>query len=311
MFVPLGIGSHVDHQLVFEAGRCLASQGVKVYAYEDCPYAIHTPEGQRTRLAALDGKVGEPVLVPIAETLEQRLEAIACYESQVPVIFRFTHDFRRAVAISHKMSVVSSARPNASGPYHKWASAKSGGLVSRARRPYSLLPIVMRWCLPEPGVSSILGPGHQEEAIMARTILTDNGIPIPDIFKIPDHIRFDLYGKESLQDPDHPGSKIIDHSEHSGRITSVSPALQAVFTNTVTGESLTFNITGAMHTTVEDGITTTKATGHNLLGDLLVPELVLTTGNFTYSFEEGNPTPSPLTGHGHKFALLDLLMPII
>src|SRR3712207_6378213 len=97
VFVPLGIGSHVDHQLVFEAGRYLASQEVEVYAYEDCPYAIHTPEGRRTRLAALDGKVGESVLVPITETLEQRLEAIAYYASQVPVIFRFTQDFRGAV----------------------------------------------------------------------------------------------------------------------------------------------------------------------------------------------------------------------
>ena len=29
--------------------------------------------------------------------MEQRLEAIACYRSQVPVIFRFTQDFRGAV----------------------------------------------------------------------------------------------------------------------------------------------------------------------------------------------------------------------
>ena len=41
--------------------------------------------------------MGEPLLVPIADTLAQRLEAIACYRSQVPVIFRFTQDFRRAV----------------------------------------------------------------------------------------------------------------------------------------------------------------------------------------------------------------------
>lgn len=97
VFVPLGTGSHVDHQLVFETGRCLAAQGIEVYAYEDYPYAIHTPEGRRTRLATLDGQVGDPVLVPIAATLEQRLEAIACYASQVPVIFRFTQDFRGAV----------------------------------------------------------------------------------------------------------------------------------------------------------------------------------------------------------------------
>jgi LmbE family N-acetylglucosaminyl deacetylase len=43
--------------------------------------------------------VDEPVLVHIADTLEQRLEAIACYASQVPVIFRFTQDFRDAVTV--------------------------------------------------------------------------------------------------------------------------------------------------------------------------------------------------------------------
>lgn len=97
VFVPLGVGSHVDHQLVFEAGRRLAAQGTEVYAYEDCPYAIHTPAGVRARLTALGDTVGKAVSVPIASTLEQRLEAIACYRSQVPVIFRFTDDFRQAV----------------------------------------------------------------------------------------------------------------------------------------------------------------------------------------------------------------------
>ncbi|MBQ0820758.1 PIG-L family deacetylase [Microvirga sp. HBU67558] len=98
VFVPLGVGSHVDHQLVFEAGRRLAAQGAQVFAYEDCPYAIHSPAGVAARLAALGGAVGEPVLVPIGDALEKRLDAIACYRSQVPVIFRFTADFRRAVA---------------------------------------------------------------------------------------------------------------------------------------------------------------------------------------------------------------------
>jgi LmbE family N-acetylglucosaminyl deacetylase len=97
VFVPLGVGSHVDHQLVFEAGRHLASQGAHVYAYEDCPYAIHTPAGVAARLTALGDTVGEPLLVPVGDTLERRLESIACYKSQVPVIFRFTTDFRSAV----------------------------------------------------------------------------------------------------------------------------------------------------------------------------------------------------------------------
>jgi len=97
VFVPLGIGSHVDHQLVFEAGRHFASQGAEVYAYEDCPYAIHTPAGVYARLATLGDAVGEPVIAPIGTALDKRIESIACYRSQVPVIFRFTTDFKRTV----------------------------------------------------------------------------------------------------------------------------------------------------------------------------------------------------------------------
>ena len=98
VFVPLGVGSHVDHQLVFEAGRHLASQDVEVYAYEDCPYAIHTPAGVEARLSALGDAVGEPIIVPIGDMLEERIRSIACYRSQVPVIFRFTTDFKSTVA---------------------------------------------------------------------------------------------------------------------------------------------------------------------------------------------------------------------
>jgi LmbE family N-acetylglucosaminyl deacetylase len=97
VFVPLGIGSHVDHQLVFEAGRHLAAAGVAVYAYEDCPYAIHTPAGLDARLAQVEGCLGSPVAVDIEATLQRRIAAIACYSSQVPVIFRFTDDVAGAV----------------------------------------------------------------------------------------------------------------------------------------------------------------------------------------------------------------------
>lgn len=98
VFVPLGVGSHVDHQLVFEAGRRLAGKGIEVYAYEDCPYAIHTPAGVEARLDRLGDAIGRPLIVPIGHGLEKRIEAIACYRSQVPVIFRFTADFRGTVA---------------------------------------------------------------------------------------------------------------------------------------------------------------------------------------------------------------------
>jgi LmbE family N-acetylglucosaminyl deacetylase len=98
VYVPLGVGNHVDHQLTFAAGQLLAAQGIPVFAYEDCPYAMHTPAGVEQRLAMLAGQVGDSVLVPTGSVLDRRIAAIAAYTTQVPVIFRFTDDMADTVA---------------------------------------------------------------------------------------------------------------------------------------------------------------------------------------------------------------------
>ncbi|MBV9357917.1 MAG: PIG-L family deacetylase [Chloroflexi bacterium] len=98
VFVPLAAGRHVDHQLAFMAGRLLASRAVQVYAYEDCPYVIHTPTALETRLMELAAVIGLPEYVPIGGVMERRIAAIEAYASQVPVIFRFTDDVRGTLA---------------------------------------------------------------------------------------------------------------------------------------------------------------------------------------------------------------------
>ena len=98
VFVPLGIGEHVDHQIMFAVGRVLAERGVRVLAYEDCPYAIHTPAGVDRRLGEVAGEIGPPMPVAIGTTLARRIKAIFAYRSQVPVIFRFTTDVSGAVS---------------------------------------------------------------------------------------------------------------------------------------------------------------------------------------------------------------------
>lgn len=86
IFVPLGAGDHVDHQLAFELGRCFARNGVEVWAYEDCPYIIHTPERHARRLKQVGNAVCQPDEVPVGDLLDSRIAAIACYKSQLPVI---------------------------------------------------------------------------------------------------------------------------------------------------------------------------------------------------------------------------------
>lgn len=136
---------------------------------------------------------------------------------------------------------------------------------------------------------------------MPRTLLFVVDRETLDFFGIPDEITLEIWGKKSLEDTG--GTKTI-HTKNQD--ITISPALQAVFTNTDTYESLTFGITGASHTTGN----TTKATGHNLLGDLYDRELVLTKGSFTYSFD-GQGNPSPLTGHGQEIPLIEFLLPIL
>lgn len=98
VYVPLAIGGHVDHQITFAAGQLLAARGITVFAFEDCLYAIHSPQGVAPRLSALAGQIGPATLVAIEETLNRRIAAIAAYTTQVPVIFRFTTDMPGAVA---------------------------------------------------------------------------------------------------------------------------------------------------------------------------------------------------------------------
>lgn len=89
LYVPLGAGNHVDHQLVRRVGQLAAEAGVSALAYEDYPYA-GDPGGadEVVRLAAHLSRQG-PVLQRLTPSeLERRLAAIACYPSQLPVIFR-------------------------------------------------------------------------------------------------------------------------------------------------------------------------------------------------------------------------------
>ena len=100
LYVPLAVGNHVDHQVVYRVGRLVAAPGSRrarrVLAYEDYPYAALGDELAR-RLAVVGGEVGEAEVVPIGPALARRIAAIEAYRSQLPVIFRFTDDTRRAI----------------------------------------------------------------------------------------------------------------------------------------------------------------------------------------------------------------------
>ncbi|MDQ2808038.1 MAG: PIG-L family deacetylase [Chloroflexota bacterium] len=90
IYAPLGLGRHVDHQIVFQAARHLAGAGWTVQHYEDYPYAAK-PAAHATRFAELGlpaaGPAAPPIYYDITATLEAKIAAIAAYPSQLSGLF--------------------------------------------------------------------------------------------------------------------------------------------------------------------------------------------------------------------------------
>lgn len=94
--VPLAAGNHVDHQLAFRVGRRLAARGALVWAYADVPYVIGGAKAVTDRLAR--GTVREARVTYIDdEAFERKCLAVACYPTQLPVLFRDLGDPRAAL----------------------------------------------------------------------------------------------------------------------------------------------------------------------------------------------------------------------
>jgi LmbE family N-acetylglucosaminyl deacetylase len=102
-YAPLGIGRHVDHQLVCSAADRLVQRGTKVYFYEDFPYV--TRDGALQIRTEELGSNFEPNFVEMSEYLPVRQEAAAAYASQITnnfsdkdamfrLIDHYTHNIR-------------------------------------------------------------------------------------------------------------------------------------------------------------------------------------------------------------------------
>lgn len=84
VFAPLGIGGHVDHQLVFRAARRLGPRFGVLY-YEDFPY-VTRPNALMSRLQSL-GLPAKSRVTPITDLIGVKIAAIARYKSQLGGLF--------------------------------------------------------------------------------------------------------------------------------------------------------------------------------------------------------------------------------
>ncbi|MBC8160110.1 MAG: PIG-L family deacetylase [Roseiflexaceae bacterium] len=78
-YAPLGVGSHVDHLITYQAAA--ECWGPTQVLYEDFPYVVREGELDR-RLAQVGGDL-RPVTVAIAPHLQRKLRAICAYTSQI------------------------------------------------------------------------------------------------------------------------------------------------------------------------------------------------------------------------------------
>ena len=114
VYVPLGVGGHVDHQLCRDAGLALLSEGRrwvmpgteytgKLVFYEDFPYAHWNEFGRLEELgpdvfAGLPDSVSLfPTYADIGDQLERKIRGIALYESQIERLFDSPRDMADAV----------------------------------------------------------------------------------------------------------------------------------------------------------------------------------------------------------------------
>jgi LmbE family N-acetylglucosaminyl deacetylase len=89
IYAPLGVGKHVDHQIVHLAAQELAGRGWDVWFYEDIPYALK-PMALDARLAEIRATTQlEPVAhIPARTAWDQKIDAILCYPSQLETVFQ-------------------------------------------------------------------------------------------------------------------------------------------------------------------------------------------------------------------------------
>ncbi|HEU4730485.1 MAG TPA: PIG-L family deacetylase [Kofleriaceae bacterium] len=141
IYLPLGVGGHVDHQLAHALGAPLTAAGAAVRYYEDFPYAMvdGAVEDRLRSLRAGGGDARElvPHVLDVSAALERRLAAIAAYRSQIGVLFRPEGSYPGPYDHAVRRYAAGVAPDGASYGERTWAKARPGerGVAASRRAP--------------------------------------------------------------------------------------------------------------------------------------------------------------------------------
>jgi LmbE family N-acetylglucosaminyl deacetylase len=87
VFCPLGIGGHVDHQIVRTAVDKVYKPTKLIY-YEDFPYVSKSNGLESLNKLVKNDDIWEQKILGLSENeIESRILAVACYSSQIPILF--------------------------------------------------------------------------------------------------------------------------------------------------------------------------------------------------------------------------------
>ncbi len=97
LYAPLGVGNHVDHQLVKRALLSLRDRPARIILYEDYPY-VERPGALTNALESAGDRDWRPESTPLDEEgVQAKIEAIAAYRSQVTSLFGHEEQMRLRV----------------------------------------------------------------------------------------------------------------------------------------------------------------------------------------------------------------------
>ena len=95
MYAPLGIGHHVDHQIVRQTACILRRDGCEVRFFEDYPYSAGAGELESALCDAPGSNWSSKLEILSSEDMEAKIAAISRYTSQLDPLFGGPTEMRR------------------------------------------------------------------------------------------------------------------------------------------------------------------------------------------------------------------------